>query len=94
MGHVAALAGLHDYSVNVAFEVVHPDQRLLEAEGERLRVRNADEQRSGEAGAFGDGDGLEVGEGHVRLGGVLRGRPGQCVLRRCSREASSGTTPP
>ena len=56
-------AGLHEDGVDVAFEVVDGDQRLVEAEGEGFGVGDADEQCAGEAGAFGDGDGVEVGEG-------------------------------
>ncbi len=59
----AALARLHQDGVDVAFEVVDRDQRLVEAEGEGLGVGDADEQCTCEARAFGDGDGVEVGEG-------------------------------
>jgi hypothetical protein len=47
----------------VAFEVVDGDERLVEAEGESLRVGDANEECSGESRAGGDGYGVEVGEG-------------------------------
>jgi len=53
--------------VDVAFEVVHGDERLVEGVGERFGVADADEQGSSEAGTGGDGDGVEVGEGGVSL---------------------------
>jgi hypothetical protein len=61
-------------------------------EGQGLGVGDADEQGAGQAWAAGDGDGVEVGEGDVglRQGGADDGT----MARRCSREASSGTTPP
>jgi len=55
-------------------------------------VGDANEERSGEAGTAGDGDGVEVGEGDVGLG--QGGAHDGTMARRCSRLASSGTTPP
>jgi poly(A) polymerase len=49
--------------VDVAFEVVDGDQRLVEAEGEGFSVGDADQQCTGQARAFGDGDCVEIGEG-------------------------------
>lgn len=46
----------------MAFEVVDSDEGLIEAVGEGFGVGDADEERSCEAGTFGDGDGVEVGE--------------------------------
>jgi len=46
--------------VDVAFEVVDADEREVGAEGEGLGEGDADQQRSGEAGTFGDGDGFEI----------------------------------
>ena len=51
----------------MAFEVVDGDEREIVGEGESFGVGDADEQRSGEAGAAGDGDGVEIGEGQVRF---------------------------
>jgi hypothetical protein len=51
-----------DYGMNVAFEVIYCDERLVERKGENFAVGQADEQRACEAGALGDGDGVEVGE--------------------------------
>jgi len=62
--------GLHEDSVDVAFEVVHGDQREVCAEGQGLCEADADEESSGEAWAFGDGYGGEVGVGDA---GALHG---------------------
>jgi poly(A) polymerase len=48
----------------VAFEMVDADEWLVEAEAEGFCVGDSDEERAGEAGAFGYGDGIEVGEGY------------------------------
>ena len=88
----ATLARLHQDGVDVAFEVVDGDERLVEAVGEGLCVGDADEERAGEAWAFGDGYGVEIGE--VTLARDMASRTTGTMLRRCSREASSGTTPP
>ncbi len=68
------------------------DEGFVEAVGEGFGVGDAYEEGSGEAGAFGYGYGVEVGEGDVGL--VRASRTTGTMLRRCSREASSGTTPP
>jgi len=57
--------------VDVTFEVVDGDERFLQREGERLGVGDADEQGAGESGAFGDGDGVEVGECEAGAGDGL-----------------------
>jgi len=44
--------------MDVAFEMVHGDQRFFESEGQGLRVTDADQQGSGQAGALGYGDGV------------------------------------
>ena len=51
-------------------------------EGQRLGVGDADQQRSGEAGTGGDGDGVEIGEGDVGLGqrGADHGNDGAEML--------------
>ena len=54
--------------VDVAFKVIHGDERKVVCKGESLGVGDADQQRTGEAGAGGDGDGVEIGEGNVGLG--------------------------
>jgi len=54
--------------VDVTFEVVDGDEGLVQAEGEGFGVEDADEECAGEAGAFGDGDGVELVEGGVGLG--------------------------
>ncbi len=52
----------------MAFEMVDGDQRLVEGEGQRLGVADADQQCSGEAGALGDGDGVDGFVGVLGLG--------------------------
>src|SRR3981189_3450135 len=71
-GGFAALAGFHQDSVDVAFEVVDGDQRLIEAEGEGFGVGDTDQQCACEAGAFGDGNGVQVGEGDWMAGRSTR----------------------
>ncbi len=73
---------LEQHGVDVAFEVVDGDERLAERVGEGFGVADADEQRAGEAGAFGDGDGVEVGKGDAGFaeGGVDDGDDGAEVL--------------
>ena len=84
---------LQQHRVDVAFEVVDGDEGLAEGVGQGLGVADADQQRAGEAGAFGDGDGVEV---CVRVTPASRRAASTTgtMARRCSREASSGTTPP
>ena len=64
-GHLRMARGevrFEDYGVNVAFEVIYRDERFVERQGENFAVGHADEERAGEAGALGDGDGVEIGE--------------------------------
>ena len=53
--------------VDVSFEVVDGDEGLREREGERLGVAEADQERTGESRAAGDGNGVEVAERDARL---------------------------
>jgi hypothetical protein len=78
--------------VDVAFEVVDGDERLVERRRRGLGEGDADEQGAGEAGAFGDGDGVEVGVATPAR--CMASRTTGTMARRCSRLASSGTTPP
>ena len=73
---------LQKHGVDVAFEVVDGDERLRERVGEGLGVSDADEERAGEAGAFGDGDGVELPHGHLGFaeGSVDDGDDGAEVL--------------
>jgi poly(A) polymerase len=61
-GVLLALAHLQQNRVDVAFEVIDGDERLAEGEGQGFGVGDADEQSAGEAGAFSDGNGVQVGE--------------------------------
>jgi len=56
-----------DHCVNVAFEMIYSNERLLERQGENFAIGHADEERAGEAGALGDGDCVEIGERDVCL---------------------------
>ena len=59
MGHPLCIVCFHsEDGVDVAFEVVDGDEGFVEAEGEGLGVGDADQQRAGQAGALGDGDGV------------------------------------
>ena len=70
-GFGAGVQGFQEDGVDVAFEVVDSDEGLVEGEGEGFGVEDADEERAGEAGAFGDGDSVEIGEGDAGLGDGL-----------------------
>ena len=51
---------LEQHGVDVTFEVVDGDEGLGKRGGESLGVADADEQSAGEAGAFRNGDGVEL----------------------------------
>ena len=64
-GHLRMARGkvrFKNHCVNVAFEMIHGDKRLVECQGENLSVGHTNEECAGEAGALGDGDGVEVSE--------------------------------
>ena len=46
---------LQQHRMNVAFEMIHRDQRLVERKGQRLGIADADQQRSGKSRPLGDG---------------------------------------
>ena len=68
LGRAFGLALVQEHGVNVAFEMVHGNQRKTIGEGEGLGVGNANKKRSGQAWAGGDSDGVEIGKRDVRLG--------------------------
>ncbi len=53
--------------VDVAFEMIHSDERNLFGEGVCLGVGVADEERAGETGPGSDGDGVEIGKSDAGL---------------------------
>jgi len=53
---------------DVAFEMVDADEGDVPGKAERLGVGEADEEATDEAGAVGDGDGIEIFEAGVGLG--------------------------
>ncbi len=53
--------------VDVAFEMIYRDQRLVERLGQRFGVSDADEERADEAGALGHSDGVDVLEPKIRF---------------------------
>ena len=64
-GHLRMARGkvrFENYGVNMAFEMIHCDERLVKRQGENFAIGHADEECSGEARALGDGDGVEVSE--------------------------------
>lgn len=56
---ITLLSLLEQNGVDVAFEMVHGDQRLFERERERFGIADADQQGSRQSGALGDGDGID-----------------------------------
>ena len=89
---IFALPLLEQYGMDVSFKMVHSDQRLLQRESERLGKADADQQSARQSRPLRDRDGID--------GLISLSRFGQCwrttgtIARKCSREASSGTTPP
>ena len=77
----------------MAFEVVHADRRHAQRVGEAVGGARADQQRAGEPGPFGVGDGADVGDRAAPLRARIWRVSGRS-RRMWSREASSGTTPP
>lgn len=49
-------------SVNMAFDMVDTDQRQLRRKAQRLRIGDADQQRTDQSGTLRDGDGRKVSE--------------------------------
>ena len=79
--------------VDVPFEVVHPDQRLVVDPGEGLREVDANEQRSGEPGPVRDGHRLDVVPRHAGAGPRLvqdRHDPAQVGSGRHLRDDAPG----
>lgn len=67
-GSVPAMLCLHEDGVNVALKMVDGDEGLAGSEGQRLGIKDADQERSGETGALRDGDGVKVFEADAGLG--------------------------
>ena len=87
-------ARLHEHGVDVPFNVIDSDEREAWRDGaDRFRVGKPDQERADEAWPGGGGDGRQVVPG--RVGAVpSASRTTGTMARKCSREASSGTTPP
>ena len=64
---ISLLTFLEQDGMNVTFEMVHRDQRLVESEGQRLGIADADQQRAGQSGPLGDGQRVD---GLVSLSGI------------------------
>ena len=54
--------------MDVTLKMIDGDQRLAQGEGQRLGVGHTDQQCSRQAGAFGDRDGIEIGEADAGFG--------------------------
>ncbi len=57
------------HGMDVAFEVIDADERLVQRVGQRLGVAQADQQRSRKSGALGDGQSVDR---FVGLAGILQ----------------------
>ena len=90
---ILALPLLEQHSMNVPFKMVHGDQRLLQREGQRFGKADADEESARQSRSLRDRDGIDGLIGLSGFGQRLCAPPGP-IARKCSREASSGTTPP
>ncbi len=69
---IALLPLFQQNRMDVAFEMIDGNQRLVEGEGQSLGIADAHQQRSGEAGALGDCDGVD---GVVSLIGLSQRLP-------------------
>ena len=63
-GRLGQRAVVEDVHGHMRGEVVDAVQRLVEGHGEGLGGGDTDHERAGEAGPYGDGDGVDVGELH------------------------------
>src|SRR5271156_1884925 len=64
---IASGTGFEKDGVNVASEMVDRDERFSQREGESFSVGHADEQRTDQTRALGDGDGVEILQGDAGL---------------------------
>ena len=78
--------------VNVAFEMVDGDQRLLQRKSQRLCITDADQQRARQPWPLRNRERVDRFVGSTRFGQSLAYNWNN--RRKCSREANSGTTPP
>src|SRR5271169_1520087 len=81
---LAALALLQQHSMDMSFKVVDGNEGLLHRESEALGVTESDQQRARQAGALGNGDGVDA---LVGLAGIVQrfaydGHDGTKVLAR------------
>ncbi len=51
---------LQQHGVNVAFEMIHRDERLAQPKRERLGVGDPYQERAGQPWAFRDGNGIDI----------------------------------
>ena len=56
----AGAASFQENGLDVAFEMIYADQRFVVGQREGFAVGDADEQRADQAGAAGDGDGVDI----------------------------------
>ena len=67
LGPFPCFVRFEEDGMNVAFEMIYRDQRLVERLGQRFGVSDADEERADEAGALGHSDGVDFLERELRL---------------------------
>src|SRR5262249_3760348 len=94
---VSFLLLLQQNGVNVTFQMVHGDERLVQRKGQRFGVADTNQQRSRQPPPLRHGNGVDRLITLVRFPERLSHHPDQrpqTMARRGSREASSGTTPP
>jgi hypothetical protein len=64
---IASLPLLEEHCVNVSFEMIDGDERLVGSEGQGFCVADSDQQCAGESWTLGDGDSVELIERHIGL---------------------------
>ena len=79
--------------MNVPFDVIDRDQRQPLRNRQSLGVGHAHQQRADQSRALGHGDGRQIFADRAPDSSSAS-RTAGTMARRCSREASSGTTPP
>src|SRR5438874_11478322 len=89
---ISALPLFQQHGMDVPFQVIHRDQRLFQREGQSLGIAHATSSAPASPGPWVTAIASMVW--YVRSASSYARRTTGTMPRRCSREASSGTTPP
>ena len=92
LDRIPALPRFQNHRVNVAFDVVHGNQRNACRERNRFGIGETDQQRARQTRAGCCRDRIQIRP--CERASSIASRTTGTIARRCSRDASSGTTPP